>query len=198
MTSFSLGYSFTGFLALTVVFSIAELSALVPLTGGIIRHADYFVDPALAFANGWNLVYAGLVGIPAEIVAASIIIDFWTTHVSNAVWITVLGLLVVVSNFCFVRLYGEIEFISACLKIMLIVGINIMALVITCGGGPSKWSLARPEVQTLLTLNRPQVYWLPVLAQSGSFRRLRPLLSKDFGTILGFLHRLLKCHLRLL
>ncbi|KAH0123447.1 amino acid permease-like protein, partial [Aureobasidium melanogenum] len=53
-----LGYTIVGFLCSGVVMSISELSTLVPLSGGVTRHAEYFVDPALSFANGWNQVYA--------------------------------------------------------------------------------------------------------------------------------------------
>lgn len=42
-----LGYLFVGILVTGPVFSVAEMSALVPLSGGINRHAEYFVDPAL-------------------------------------------------------------------------------------------------------------------------------------------------------
>jgi amino acid transporter len=116
-------------------------STLVPLSGGITRHAEYFVDPALSFANGWNQVYANLVSVPAELCAAAVLFEFWTSSVSNAVWIVVLGVCLIATNIAFVRIYGELEFGFATLKIMLIVGINIMALVITCGGGPDHKSI---------------------------------------------------------
>ncbi|EMR87058.1 putative amino acid protein [Botrytis cinerea BcDW1] len=87
--------------------------ALVPLSGGIIRHAEYFVDPALSFANGWNQVYSNIITIPAELVAAAVLIQFWV-QINNAVWIICFGFLLVISNLLFVR-----------------------ALVITCGGGPN-------------------------------------------------------------
>ncbi|KAM0137293.1 hypothetical protein ACHAP3_004099 [Botrytis cinerea] len=131
-----LGYTLVGVLVSGVVLSIAELSALVPLSGGIIRHAEYFVDPALSFANGWNQVYSNIITIPAELVAAAVLIQFWV-QINNAVWIICFGFLLVISNLLFVRVYGELEFTCAILKIMLIVGLNIMALVITCGGGPN-------------------------------------------------------------
>lgn len=118
------------------VFSIAELSALVPLSGGVIRHAEYFVDPALSFANGWNAIYSYMVSLPAEIVAAAVIVQFWNDVISPGVWITVFGLLLILSNIILVRIYGELEFFFASLKILLIIGVNIMALVIACGGGP--------------------------------------------------------------
>jgi amino acid transporter len=103
-----------------------QQSALVPLSGGIIRHAEYFVDPALSFANGWNQVYSNMVAIPAELVAAAVILEFWA-EVNNAIWIVVFGFLILVSNLCFIVVYGELEFVFALLKIMLIVGLNIMA-----------------------------------------------------------------------
>lgn len=104
---------------------IGRRSALVPLSGGIIRHAEYFVDPALSFANGWNQVYSNIITIPAELVAAAVLIQFWV-QINNAVWIICFGFLLVISNLLFVRVYGELEFTCAILKIMLIVGLNIM------------------------------------------------------------------------
>lgn len=131
-----MGYTGVGIVILAPVFSIAEMSALVPLSGGIIRHAEYFFDPALSFAVGWNQIYTDLVGLPSEITAAAVIVEFWTTAVPSAVWITIFGLLIYASNIYLVRIYGEIEFFFATLKILLIIGVNLMALVLICGGGP--------------------------------------------------------------
>jgi amino acid transporter len=62
-----LGYGLVGILVSGVVISVAEMAALVPLSGSIIRHAHYFFDPALSFAQGWNSVYSSCVGLPAEV-----------------------------------------------------------------------------------------------------------------------------------
>ncbi|KZT60255.1 hypothetical protein CALCODRAFT_429636 [Calocera cornea HHB12733] len=151
-----MGYLFVGIFIAGVVISIAEMSALVPLSGGVVRHSHYFFDPALSFAQGWNTVYSTLMTLPAEITAAAVIIDFWTTKISNAVWITILGLLLFISNLFFVRVYGELEFTFAMLKIMLIVGLIIMGLVVDLGGGPDHtrigflyWENPGPFVQYL-------------------------------------------------
>lgn len=150
-----LAYSIIGLAVSSVVFAVGEMGALVPLNGGVIRYAEIFCDPALAFANGWNQVYSYVVSIPSEIVAAAIIIEFWIT-INNAIWITLFGILMLVTALLFVRVYGELEFGFSMLKIMLIVGINIMALVITCGGAPnhtaigfSYWKNPGPFVQYL-------------------------------------------------
>ncbi|KAJ5238901.1 hypothetical protein N7468_003520 [Penicillium chermesinum] len=131
-----LAYTFMGILTASVVSGVGEMGALVPLNGGVIRYAEIFCDPALAFANGWNQVYSYIVSIPSELVAAAVIVEFWVT-INNAIWITIFGILMIVTALLFVRIYGELEFGFSILKIMLVIGINIMALVITCGGGPN-------------------------------------------------------------
>lgn len=62
---------------------------------------------------------------PAELTAAAVIVEFWST-INSAIWITVFGVLLVGSNLLFIRIYGEVEFTFATLKIMLIIGLNIM------------------------------------------------------------------------
>ncbi|KAF5857759.1 hypothetical protein ETB97_005290 [Aspergillus alliaceus] len=135
-----LGYTIVGLAVSSVVLAVGEMGALVPLSGGLIRYTEYFFDPAMSFANGWNQVYLYLVTIPAEIVAAAVLVEFWIT-VNNAIWITVFSMMVLITALVFVRFYGELEFVFAILKILLIIGVNLMALVITCGGGPSGESI---------------------------------------------------------
>lgn len=81
-------------------------------------------------------------GLPAEITAASTIIQFWTTSVNVAVWLTILGFFIILTNLFFVRIYGELEFTFATLKIMLIVGLNLMVRCITWRSVKSNWKQA--------------------------------------------------------
>lgn len=74
---------------------------------------------------GWNAVYQVCVAVPAELVAAAVVMQYWIT-LNNAIWITVFGFLILISNVFLVRIYGEIEFTFACLKILLVVGMNLM------------------------------------------------------------------------
>ncbi|KAI9040243.1 uncharacterized protein KD926_008444 [Aspergillus affinis] len=114
-----LSFSMTGCLAAGVVFSMAKMAALVPISGGIVRYAQLF----------------GLVFIPTEIVAASVLMQFWT-DLNSAIWITVFGLLMALCNCLFIGFYGELEFTFAILKIIPIFMVNIMAIVIISGGAP--------------------------------------------------------------
>jgi amino acid transporter len=73
---------------------------------------------------GWNAVYQVCVAVPAELVAAAVVMQYWIT-LNNAIWITVFGFLILISNVLLVRIYGEVEFTFACLKILLVVGMNL-------------------------------------------------------------------------
>lgn len=123
-----IGYLVTGAVAGVVTLSIAEMGALVPLNGGIVRYSGYWVDPGLSFANGWNLVYSYSVSMPAEIVAATVLVEFWIT-INSAIWITIFGVLMLLSGFCVIRIYGEMEFGFSLMKIALIVGVNLMVIL---------------------------------------------------------------------
>ena len=120
-----IGYLVMGAVAGVVTLATAEMGALVPLNGGIVRYSRYWVDPALSFANGWNLVYSYSVSMPAEIVAATVLVEFWIT-INGAIWITIFGVLMLASGFCIIRVYGEMEFGFSLMKIALIVGVNLM------------------------------------------------------------------------
>lgn len=52
-----LGYVTVGLIVCCVQFALGEVTALLPVTGSFVRHAEFLVDPAMGFAVGWNLVY---------------------------------------------------------------------------------------------------------------------------------------------
>ncbi|KAL3477037.1 amino acid permease/ SLC12A domain-containing protein [Aspergillus californicus] len=132
-----LAYLVMGFVTAGVAYTTGEITAFMPSTGGFIRHATRFVEPALGAATGWNFWYTMSISAPAEITAAATLVEFWHTDVNIAVWITVFGVFIVAVNFCGVRLYGESEVIFSSLKIMLIIGLIIGGIVINAGGGPN-------------------------------------------------------------
>ncbi|KAN0061215.1 hypothetical protein ACQY0O_006954 [Thecaphora frezii] len=131
-----LGYATIGLLVCAVQFAVGEVSALLPVTGSLVRHADSLVDPALGFAVGWNLVYGNLLSIPSEITAICVLFQFWTS-LNSAVFIVIFILLTFFVAIAFVRVFGEIEFAFAMIKILLIVFLIIFGLVVNLGGVPN-------------------------------------------------------------
>jgi yeast amino acid transporter len=132
-----LGYALIGLVVCAVQFALGEVSALFPVTGSFVRHAELLVDPALGFAVGWNVVYGNFLSVPSEISAAVVLIQYWTDKYA-ALWITLFILVTFGVGIVFVGIYGEVEFFFAMLKILLVVGVVIMGLVIDLGGVPSQ------------------------------------------------------------
>ncbi|KAK7722214.1 hypothetical protein SLS64_000747 [Diaporthe eres] len=130
-----LGYAMVGGIVCSVQFALGEVTALLPVTGSFVRHAGFLVDPALEFAIGWNLVYGNLLSIPSEITAICVLFQFWT-DINSALWIVIFIILTVVVGVAFVRIFGEVEFFFAVLKILLVVFLIILGLVIDLGGIP--------------------------------------------------------------
>jgi amino acid transporter len=132
-----LGYALMGLVVCAVQFALGEVSALFPVTGSFVRHAEFLVDPALGFAVGWNVVYGNCLSVPAEISAAVVLIEFWTDKYS-ALWITLFLIATFFVGIAFIGIYGEVEFVFAMLKIALVIGVIIMGLIIDLGGLPQQ------------------------------------------------------------
>jgi amino acid permease len=43
-----------GLITLGVTYTTGEITTFMPRTGGFVRHATHFVEPALGAAVGWN------------------------------------------------------------------------------------------------------------------------------------------------
>ncbi|USW59488.1 Putative amino acid permease/ SLC12A domain-containing protein [Septoria linicola] len=130
-----LGYLTVGLIVCSVQFALGEVTALLPVTGSFVRHAEFLVDPAMGFAIGWNIVYGNWLSIPAEISAICVLFQFWT-DVNISVWIILFILLTCVVGMSLIRIYGEVEFWFALLKIFFIIFLIILGLVIALGGVP--------------------------------------------------------------
>ncbi|KAL1409346.1 hypothetical protein Q8F55_003328 [Vanrija albida] len=129
-----LAYFFIGLIVCAVQFALGEVTALIPVTGSFVRHAEVFADPALGFALGWNIVYGNWLSVPSEIIAICVLIQFWRSDLNSAIWIMVFIVITAAVAFSKIRYFGEIEFGFAILKIILIVGLIIFGLITACGG----------------------------------------------------------------
>jgi amino acid transporter len=72
-----IGFAFYSCILALVNNSIAEMSTYMPVAGGFINLAGYWVDDALGFVAGWNFFFYEALIIPFEIVALTSVIAFW-------------------------------------------------------------------------------------------------------------------------
>ncbi|KAI0724489.1 amino acid permease [Cerioporus squamosus] len=170
-----LGYAAVGTVCYSVMISLGEMVAYLPLPGGHIKLAERFVDPAFSFTMGWNYWYNWTIILPAELSAAAVLINFWNQSVNNAVWITMCLVVVVTINMFGAGIYGEAEFIFASIKVITITGLIILGIVLDLGGGPNHdrlgfryWKNPGPFVQFdgIAGAKGQFLGWFNVLTQS--------------------------------
>ncbi|KPM41203.1 Amino-acid permease inda1 [Neonectria ditissima] len=129
-----------GVMMFNVVFALGELAVMFPVSGGFYTYSARFIDPAWGFAMGWNYVFQWAAVLPLELTVCAITIEYWTTSVSPAVWITIFLLAIILINVFGALGYAEEEFCSSCIKLGATVAFMIISLVLVLGGGPENGS----------------------------------------------------------
>ncbi|KAL7930116.1 amino acid permease domain-containing protein [Trichoderma chlorosporum] len=179
-----LGYGTVGMVVSAVQFALGEVSALYPVTGSFVRHAEALVDPALGFAVGWNLVYGNLLSIPSEITAICVLFEYWLPDVNPSVWIVIFILLTAAVGLSGVRWFGEIEACFATLKMLMVIFFIVFGLVIDLGGIPGVaptyfrfWKTPGPFVEYIAAGNwgRFLGYWSVMTGAVFSFAGVESL-----------------------
>eukprot|EP00914_Ancora_sagittata_P015549 GHVO01030856.1.p1 GENE.GHVO01030856.1~~GHVO01030856.1.p1 ORF type:complete len:498 (+),score=21.02 GHVO01030856.1:1-1494(+) len=133
-----LGYITVGTVCWATMVSLGEMVAYLPIPGGHIKLAERFVDSAFSFAMGWNYSYTWTILLPAELSAASVLINYWDKDTKlNFAWVSICLVVVVAINALGAGAYGEAEFIFASIKVITITGLIILGLVLDLGGGPN-------------------------------------------------------------
>ncbi|OBZ70521.1 Dicarboxylic amino acid permease [Grifola frondosa] len=132
-----LGYCVVGSVCYTVMISLGEMAAFLPIPGGHITFAERFVDSAWSFAVGWLYCYNWIIILPAEVSAGAVLINYWNRSINNAVWISLCLAIVISINLFGASVYGEAEFIFASVKVITITGLIILGIVLDLGGGPN-------------------------------------------------------------
>lgn len=135
-----LAYIIIGAILWCVMQSIAELATVFPTAGSFPHWATRFVDPAVGFSLAISYGYCYTIAIATEASASAIIVSYWT-DISQAVVISVALVLILAINLMSVRFFGETEVIAGSIKVLCFVGLIIVSIVITAGGGPNGRSI---------------------------------------------------------
>lgn len=75
-----------GLITAGVSYTTGEITAFMPVTGGFVRHATAFMEPALGAATGWNFWYTMAISVPAELSAAATLIQVSTFRPKEAIF----------------------------------------------------------------------------------------------------------------
>ncbi|CAJ0997304.1 putative transport protein YifK [Sodalis praecaptivus] len=125
-----LAYIIAGIFVFFIMRAMGEMLYLEPVTGSFAVYAHRYMSPFFGYLTAWSYWFMWMaVGI-SEITAIGVYVQFWFPDLPQ--WIPALAA---------VRLYGEIEFWFALIKIttiivMILVGLGVIFLGVGNGGQP--------------------------------------------------------------
>ncbi|VUC38209.1 unnamed protein product [Clonostachys rosea] len=132
-----IAYLLIGAAVFFVMTALGEMAAFLPMNKGFSGYASRMIDPALGFATGWNYFLKYIVSTPANLTACGLIIQYWRPDLNVAIWVTVFGVVVILTNVIHVRHFGELQFWLSIAKVAIMAVLIIGCLVVALGGTPS-------------------------------------------------------------
>ncbi len=125
-----LSYAIGGVAIFFIMRALGELLTYRPVAGSFASYAEEFVGPFAGFVTGWSYWFMWVVTAMAELTAIGIYVHFWLPNLPQ--WLPGLVALAILygTNTLAVRVYGELEFWFALLKIVTIVGLIVAGLAV--------------------------------------------------------------------
>jgi amino acid transporter, AAT family len=125
-----LAYAVGGVMVFLIMRALGELLTYRPVAGSFAVYADEFCGPFAGFATGWSYWFMWVVTAMAELTAIGIYVRYWFPAVPQ--WLPGLVALVALygANQLAVRVFGELEFWFALIKVITIVGLIVGGLFV--------------------------------------------------------------------
>jgi amino acid transporter, AAT family len=116
-----LSYAIGGIAIFFIMRALGELLTYRPVAGSFASYAEEFVGPLAGFITGWSYWFMWVVTAMAELTAIGVYVRFWSPDTPQ--WLPGLIALCILygTNMLAVRVYGELEFWFALLKVVTIV-----------------------------------------------------------------------------
>lgn len=126
-------YLIGGLVAFLMVTCLGEMSSAMPVSGSFQAFTTEYCGPALGFTVGWVNWIAAAATIPAQIVAAAIIMKDIIPNSPTWVWIVLFTVLLFGLNFLDAGTFGTFSFWFSILKILLIIVFIIFGVAMMGG-----------------------------------------------------------------
>lgn len=125
-----LAYALGGIAIFFIMRALGELLTYRPVAGSFATYADEFCGPFAGFVTGWSYWFAWIATAMAELTAIGVYVRWWLPAVPQ--WLPALVALLALygSNLLAVRMFGELEFWFALIKVVTIVALIVCGLVV--------------------------------------------------------------------
>ncbi len=130
----TLSYLIGGTVIFFIMRMLGEMSVDEPVSGSFSHFAYKYWGEFPGFLSGWNYWFNYIIVSMAELTAVGIYINYWWPEVPH--WVSALVCLVVITllNLIEVKMYGELEFWFAIIKVAAIVGMIVFGLLMIFTG----------------------------------------------------------------
>ncbi|AGQ32814.1 General aromatic amino acid permease [Serratia liquefaciens] len=133
-----LGYAIGGFIAFLIMRQLGEMVVEEPVAGSFSHFAYKYWGNFAGFASGWNYWVLYVLVAMAELTAVGIYVQYWWPEIPTWVSAAVFFLAINAINLANVKVYGEMEFWFAIIKVVAIIGMIVFGayLLLSGLGGP--------------------------------------------------------------
>jgi AAT family amino acid transporter len=128
-----LSYLLGGAIILCVMVCLGELAVANPVSSSFVTYARQFISPTWACGVGWSYWMTWVTYVPAEMIAAGIIMESFVPGVDKLWWSVLFGLMITAINLFYVRAFGEVEFWLSLIKIVAILLFIVLGQAIFFG-----------------------------------------------------------------
>lgn len=143
-----LGYAIGGIIAFLIMRQLGEMITEEPVAGTFSHFSYKYWGPFAGFLSGWNYWMLFVLVSMAELTAVGIYVQYWWPEIPTWVSAAVFFVLINLINLTTVKVYGEMEFWFAIIKVAAIIGMILFGsyLLFSGLGGPEAgisnlWSL---------------------------------------------------------
>ena len=137
-----LGYAIAGLIAFLMMRQLGEMIVEEPVSGSCSHFAYKYWGKFAGFMSGWNYWVLNILVCMAELSAIGLYIHYWWPEIPT--WVSALGFFIFINliNLLHVKLFGEMEFWLAIIKVLAIVAmIAFGSYLLTTGSGGTQSNL---------------------------------------------------------
>lgn len=137
-----LGYAIAGLIAFLMMRQLGEMIVHEPVSGSFSHFAYKYWGKFAGFMSGWNYWVLNILVCMAELSAVGLYIHYWWPEIPT--WLSALGFFIFINviNLLHVKLFGEMEFWLAIIKVGAIIAmIAFGAYLLTSGSGHGQSSI---------------------------------------------------------
>lgn len=138
-----LGYAIAGLIAFLMMRQLGEMIVEEPVSGSFSHFANKYWGKFAGFMSGWNYWVLNILVCMAELSAIGLYIHYWWPDIPT--WVSALGFFIFINviNLLNVKLFGEMEFWLAIIKVIAIIAmIAFGSYLLASGNGATTSSLS--------------------------------------------------------